>query len=420
MREPISGRGGVHARTPDAPLPAEVPHATVVELTPGAPARRSTVAGALGLAGRCTGHVLNVLGPGYAKAGQILSTRQDLLPERFCSGLSAAVVGDVSRQGRRRGSVAVVDRVPDPGGGPDYALKRLRPRAASSLARNLSTMRTFARWASKLPVLDGIPVVELTNDIARAIAAQGDLEHERVSLERLGSSVDPDTVHVPAVLHEHCLPDALAMEWMDSDPALHIAGLPREQRERIMTNLVRTLLRMIFVDGFFHCDLHPGNWWTLPGGRIAIVDAGFTYELAPLARWHFIEFFYGMAFGDGEHAFRHMVATADAGSLPPPPRLESLRREVVSLVEEQYDAPVVDFNLAQFGSQLFQVQRRHGFRGDTSFVFPLIALLTIEGQLKQFSPDLDFQAIARKELGRPLLRLRAQFARHGDADNVGP
>jgi ubiquinone biosynthesis protein len=120
-----------------------------------------------------------------------------------------------------------------------------------------------------------------------------------------------------------------------------------------------------------------------------------------------------MAFGDGEHAFRHMVATADTASLPPPPRLGALRADVVTLVEDQYDMPVTEFNLAQFGSKLFQVQRRHGFRGDTSFVFPLIALLSIEGQLKQFSPTLDFQAIARKELGRPLLRLRAQFAQQG-------
>jgi ubiquinone biosynthesis protein len=374
---------------------------------------RPTLASAQRLAGRCTGHVLNILGPGYAKAGQILSTRQDILPEGFCSGLSAAVIGDRALDGCRRGSVATVIRVPGQGGGPDYALKQLRPHAASSLRRNLVTLRTGARWASRLPALSGIPVVQMTTDISRAVAAQVDLEHERASLERLRSAVDPDTVHVPAVVHENCSSDVLAMEWMESDSALDIADLPEGERHKIMTNLVRALLRMIFVDGFFHCDLHPGNWWRLPDGRIAIVDAGFTYELGPQQRWHFIEFFYGMAFGDGEHAFRHMIATADTASLPPPPRLEALRVDVVTLVEDQYDAPVAEFNLARFGSELFQIQRRHGFRGDTSFVFPLIALLSIEGQLKQFSPTLDFQAIARRELGRPLLRLRAQFVPQG-------
>lgn len=361
------------------------------------------------IAGLFTGHILNVLGPGYAKAGQILSTRQDILPERFCSGLSTAVTENRSLHGHKRGSVAVVTRVPGLCGSPEYAVKQLRPHAASSLRRNLSTLRRCARWAAKLPALNGVPVEKMTADISRAVAAQGDLVHERASLERLRSSVDPDRIHVPAVVHECCSPDALAMEWLESDPTLQISNMPEDQRDKIMTNLVQTLLRMIFVNGFFHCDLHPGNWWMLPGNRIGIVDAGFTYELGPHERWHFIEFFYGMAFGDGEHAFRHMVATADTGSLPPPPRLEALRADVVSLVEGQYDAPVTEFNLVQFGSELFRAQRRHGFRGDTSFVFPLIALLSIEGQLKQFSPTLDFQAIARKELGRPLLRLRAQF-----------
>lgn len=361
--------------------------------------------------GRTAGRGLILLGPGYAKVGQIVSTRQDLLPPWLCDGLKDVVVSDSSDVKRGRGSVAIVTATYNRDTRTYQANKRLRPRAHASLHRNLATLRRIMTLAAKLPSLRGIPVMEMTNDISRAVAAQTDLVKEKRSLLRLRSMLDPTSVHVPEVYETSSSEGTIAMEWIDTDPDLSIIGLTSEDRNQVMTILVESLLKMIFVDGFFHCDLHPGNWWPVARNRIAIVDAGFMYELTPVERWHFIEFFYGMAFGDGEHAFRHMLATADASALPPPSQIELLRHEVVTLVEDQHDAPVADFSLATFGSQLFQIQRRHRFRGDTSFIFPLIALLSIEGQLKEFAPELEFQAIARRELGRPLIKLRAQFSR---------
>ena len=41
-----------------------------------------------------------------------------------------------------------------------------------------------------------------------------------------------------------------------------------------MARASRAFLHMIFRDGFFHCDPHPGNLIVEPCGRIAIVDFG--------------------------------------------------------------------------------------------------------------------------------------------------
>lgn len=356
--------------------------------------------------GRVAGHAMTWMGPGYAKVGQILSTRKDLLPADLCNGMADVVVG----RGTRAGSVALVHRTVDAATGADLARKTLRPRASAVLHRNLATLQRFAKVAACLPVSRGIPIVEMCADISTIVSAQTDLVQERRSLERLRSMLDPVSVHVPYTVDGVSPREALHMEWIDVDPDLAMSSLGPQDRDAVITVLVQSLLRMIFIEGFFHCDLHPGNWWPLGSDRIAIVDAGFMYELTPVQQWHFIEFFYGMAFGDGEHAFRHMVATADPDELPSEQKMKAMEREVVELVEAQYDASVTDFDLATFGGQLFQIQRRHAFRGDTSFIFPLIALLTIEGQLKEFSPGLDFQGIARRELGRPLLALRAENA----------
>ncbi len=33
-------------------------------------------------------------------------------------------------------------------------------------------------------------------------------------------------------------------------------------------------MKMIFEDGFFHADPHPGNFFVEPGGRIGLIDFG--------------------------------------------------------------------------------------------------------------------------------------------------
>jgi ubiquinone biosynthesis protein len=45
--------------------------------------------------------------------------------------------------------------------------------------------------------------------------------------------------------------------------------------------IARAFLHMMFRDGFFHCDPHPGNLMLTPDGRIGIVDFGMHRRIAP-------------------------------------------------------------------------------------------------------------------------------------------
>jgi ubiquinone biosynthesis protein len=52
--------------------------------------------------------------------------------------------------------------------------------------------------------------------------------------------------------------------------------------EEVARWAVRAFLHMIFRDGFFHCDPHPGNLLVDREGRIGIVDFGMNKRLSPL------------------------------------------------------------------------------------------------------------------------------------------
>ena len=52
------------------------------------------------------------------------------------------------------------------------------------------------------------------------------------------------------------------------------AGVDENVRAELARRGARVFLDMIFRDGFFHADPHPGNVLVLPGGVIGLLDAG--------------------------------------------------------------------------------------------------------------------------------------------------
>ena len=46
--------------------------------------------------------------------------------------------------------------------------------------------------------------------------------------------------------------------------------------------VTRVFLHMLFRDGFFHCDPHPGNLMVGPDGRIGLVDFGMNRRIDPV------------------------------------------------------------------------------------------------------------------------------------------
>ena len=54
---------------------------------------------------------------------------------------------------------------------------------------------------------------------------------------------------------------------------------PAFHAEELALRAARVYLQMIFQDGFYHADPHPGNYLVLPGGVLGILDAGMVGRL---------------------------------------------------------------------------------------------------------------------------------------------
>jgi ubiquinone biosynthesis protein len=278
------------------------------------------------------------------------------------------------------------------GGG--VALKLQRPGIARLMMADLSLLEGMVRLAERLPKCEGMPLGDLMAYVSKAILGQLDFSREAENLARLrkGLSAIP-ALRVPAVVEEASVPGCLVMEFIPGLDAHNAEMHSPGTRRRLAMTALQAVRQMIFVEGFVHCDLHPGNLYVTREGEVVILDAGFSAQLPDRVRRLISEFFAALFRGNGRRCAEIIIESAVR--IQPGTDLESFIGAVAALVERQAGPGAGAFAMMDFGNSLFDLQREYGLYAESDFVFPLMSLAVIESTVRGLSPDLDF-----KELGR--------------------
>ncbi|ONI76377.1 2-polyprenylphenol hydroxylase [Actinosynnema sp. ALI-1.44] len=370
--------------------------------------------------------LLMLLGPTFVKAGQVLGTRRDLLPAELCAQLSVLqdsvspmnveqtrlalreaygdsvdeIFAEVDLQPVASGSVASVYRA-GLGTGADVAVKLRRPGIEEVMRRDLTLIHKGAALVARLPVFRGVPVTEVVGAMADAVLGQLDFEREADALIRLRENLSAvPRVWVPQVYPEACTPQCVVMEYIPGlalDTAEHCTAAARK---RFAASGLSAMYQMLFVDGFVHCDMHPGNLYFTSGAQVIVLDAGFSVQLSERMRRLFAEFFMNMSIGRGRKA-AEIVIESSAG-VRADADIEGFTVRMADLVERSHGQPAKEFSLIAFATEMFDLQRRFGIHAASELIFPLLSLLVIEGTIRDLDPNMDFQKAAEPMLMRGL------------------
>jgi predicted unusual protein kinase regulating ubiquinone biosynthesis (AarF/ABC1/UbiB family) len=173
-------------------------------------------------------------------------------------------------------------RLPD---GRKVAVKVLYPGVERSVAIDLVAVRVGIWLFDFLTVAD---LRTVYREIRESLLGEMDYEREGRAAEEVARNLaaDPEVtahVRVPAIHWPTTRRRVLTMEFIEGTKINDRAALAAHglDSEEIARWAVRAFLHMIFRDGFFHCDPHPGNLLVDGEGRIGIVDFGMNKRLAP-------------------------------------------------------------------------------------------------------------------------------------------
>ncbi|HMB45938.1 MAG TPA: AarF/ABC1/UbiB kinase family protein [Candidatus Methanoperedens sp.] len=314
---------------------------------------------------------LEELGPTFIKFGQILSTRHDLVPKEYIEELeklqdnvppfelseakkvierefeekiedifrtfnpeqiAAASIGQVYRATLYQGE--------------EVAVKVMRPGIETIIETDIAILMGMARFAEKhLKESKFFNPVGFVDEFSRIIRHEIDYTHEAQNAERFYSNFQgSSTVKIPRMYWEYSTKHVLCQEFSEgiriSDlQKLEEAGL---DKKKISTDLANAYLKMIFEDGFYHADPHPGNIFVSPEGKIIFLDFGMAGHIDPALRESLTNLIISIQFNDIDvliEALSELGLIKDAGSEKPilKIKLEELLNKYYSLSSKFID-----------------------------------------------------------------------------------
>jgi ubiquinone biosynthesis protein len=404
--------------------------------------------------------VLQDLGPSFIKLGQIASTRPDLLPPDVIAELKKlqddvppvpfedikkvieSTLGDTidnvfvsfDEKPLATASIGQVHRavILTPEGEERVVVKVQRPNVGATVARDLELLHILAAALERaIPETRLYSPVGLVQQFDRSITAELNFTIEGENSERFTKNFEGtpqgELCRFPKVYKQASSKQVLTLEFFDGlkvDKAV-TAGV---DGKRVAKNSVGVVIKMIFEDGFFHADPHPGNIIIMGGTDgaeplIGLIDLGMVGRLSPDLRDRTVDLMIAAARQDS-------YAVADAlyeiGRPTKKIDMREYRGEVALLAEKYLGRPLKELDLSALIRDIVQGAMKFGLEVPTDFMMVGKALMTIEGIGKQLDPDLDvlgeaqpyFIAIMKKRyspqrLGNELIRGVEQLSRAG-------
>jgi ubiquinone biosynthesis protein len=151
--------------------------------------------------------------------------------------------------------------------------------------------------------------------------------------------------------------------------------------------------KMLFTDGFFHGDLHPGNVLVMEGSKLGVLDCGMVGRLSPSMRDKIIDIVYAILVEDLEAVARTFYDLSIRTDQVDYDRFEA---DVIEIGERYLvGLPLSEVQLGTLFAEIVGGATRHKVRMPTDFTMLFKAVLTTEGLAKSIAPDRDPIELAR-------------------------
>lgn len=353
------------------------------------------------------------LGATFMKLGQILSTRSDLLGPDYQLELAklqdaaplvvTREISDIVAQelgASVEKAFATFDAAPLAAAsigqahaatlhdGTEVVVKVRRPGVVEQVTTDLEILRTLAGRASRnWDAAADYDLVALVDEFAQTLQAELDYLREARNAERFAANfATDDEVHIPRVIWAATTSRMLTLERIrgikiDDDRALDAAGINRRELAELAT---RVTAQMVFDDGFFHADPHPGNFFIEEGGRLGIIDFGMVGELDDRLREQLGTLLIALARKDPRQISTAVLALSSSRGTTD---RAGLRAELEDLVASYAGRTVGDIAITALIEEVLGIVRHHHLQLSHDLVLLLKMGVMNEGMAVRLDPD---------------------------------
>lgn len=170
--------------------------------------------------------------------------------------------------------------------------------------RTIRRILGIVQWFVPIQGLDGY-----YHQIKELLGQELDFVREADSVERIAKNFEKDPrVRFPVPVRELSTRRVLTSTFVEGVKVGDVARIDAMgiDRKDLANRLVRAYCQMIFVDGVYHADPHPGNLMVDGDGNLVLLDFGATAELSQAMREGIPEFLEGVIRRDTDRLVKAM------------------------------------------------------------------------------------------------------------------
>jgi ubiquinone biosynthesis protein len=377
------------------------------------------------------------LGPSFIKLGQLLATREDIFEPAMIKELKMlqnkvkGIPFDVAKEvienslGRKMEEVfSSIDQVAIGTAsigvvyqaqlltGKKVVVKVRRPNISSLITTDfeilLFIIEKLEKASSEIRFLG---LSKIIKDFFKSTLNELNFQVEAQSCERLKKNLEvidkEGFLVVPLIYREFTTQEVLVMEFLDGKPFNEFSSLEElgpVAVDRLLKS-VELFTHTLLADGFFHADLHGGNFFVLPENKIGLIDFGLMGTLSKKNRANLIAIMYSLITHNYDNLVYEFLEVAEYEKIPDH---EELIRDIKDAVSPYVGLSVKETNMPELVRNLIKTLSKHELYLPREWFIIFRALITLDGVGKSIGLDLNIFTILEKDLDKLIGELLSQ------------
>lgn len=367
------------------------------------------------------------LGPSFIKVGQLLATREDILEPSmirelkllqnkvkgipFESALKVIesnlgkswdeVFAQIDHEPIGTASIGVVYKA-ELKDGQKVVVKVRRPHIAKTLLTDFEILLFIVQQIEKVSAeIKFMGMSRMISDFFKSTENELNFLIEAQNCERLRKNlevIDKDGfLVVPKVYREYSTQEMLVLEFLDGRPFNEFKSMEElgpdiaEKLEKSIELFTHTLL----ADGFFHADLHGGNFFVLKERKIGIIDFGLMGTLSKKNRANLIAILYAVITYNFDNLVYEFLDVAEYEAIP---NHEELIRDIKDALSPYIGLSVKETNMTGLVQGLVKTLSKHQLYLPREWFIIFRALMTLDGVGKSIGLDLNIFKVLEKDI----------------------
>ena len=269
-----------------------------------------------------------------------------------------------------------------------------RPGIVRLILNDLNILRKLAAVLDHLPIIGDYQPANLIREFSEYTMRELDFvqEGKHADIFRENFKDEPRLI-VPEIYWQYTSRRVLTMEFIDGQKPddhqrMKQLGIDGPQMARLGSRFV---IKMLYEDGFFHGDPHPGNLLIVGKDRFGLLDMGMIGSYSEKTKKNLFLYYYFLVIGEYDTASNYLLNLCSFGKGAD---VEAFKREITQVGQSWFGKDFMSYSLGRLILNSMNLGAKYKLFFSSDIMLGVKAVITIEAVGHILDPKMNLADVS--------------------------